>query len=208
MSRDTRPRVSLREVEGEASQRSWVIVADGSDAGVVTASLISDRVEIRIFVEPRQRRLGVARQALGRVIGMRPFDAELLSATTSASDAAGIGLLRATGFAAVGETDGGGHLWVRSTAARAQTGPERFLTPDGRIQWFPAASADLRKLLDLIVPRLLSPDEVLTESEMNERAARVTDEVALLRRQLVDHGLVERTPSGSEYALVQTVDNP
>lgn len=61
MSRDTRPRVSLREVQGVAPQRSWVIVADGSDAGVVTASLISDRVKIRIFVEPRQRRRGVAR---------------------------------------------------------------------------------------------------------------------------------------------------
>lgn len=39
---------------------------------------------------------------------------------------------------------------------------------------------------------------------MNERLAPFAPggDVAVLRRYLVDHGLLERTPSGSEYAPV------
>lgn len=71
----------------------------------------------------------------------------------------------------------------------------------------PVSETDLRELLESIAPDLLAPGEVLTEAEMNERVARFTDETALLRRHLVDHGLVERTRSGSEYALAEPVDN-
>jgi len=38
------------------------------------------------------------------------------------------------------------------------------------------------------------------------RIRAIDPDVARLRRDLVDHGLVVRTRSGSEYALVQPVD--
>ncbi|WP_254359271.1 DUF2087 domain-containing protein [Microbacterium hominis] len=41
---------------------------------------------------------------------------------------------------------------------------------------------------------------MLTERELDERLASVTDDVALIRRHLVDHRELERTRSGSEHA--------
>jgi hypothetical protein len=43
----------------------------------------------------------------------------------------------------------------------------------------------------------------MSEQETNERLAAFTDDVAALRRFLVDGGLLERTPSGSEYARTE-----
>lgn len=221
MPRDRRPRVSLQEVTdvaelgefgrfvtrgGDAARpRGWRIVADGASAGAVTAAPAGDRVEVCVFVDPAVRRRGIGRQALGRVIGARPFGAEVLSVSTDARDDAMHGLLRATGFTIV--DDRGGVRWERATGSRAQHGPQRFLTPDGRIERYPVRADDLQALLELVLPRVLSPGEVLTERELNARLAHLTDDTALLRRNLVDHELVERTPSGTEYALAEPVDN-
>jgi hypothetical protein len=54
----------------------------------------------------------------------------------------------------------------------------------------------------MIAQRVLSEGEVLTEKELNGRLRAFTEDVPLLRRHLVDAELVERTRSGSEYALV------
>ena len=43
--------------------------------------------------------------------------------------------------------------------------------------------------------------EVLTEREVNERLLAHSDDVAVLRRYLVDYRLVERRSDGTEYAL-------
>jgi hypothetical protein len=51
-----------------------------------------------------------------------------------------------------------------------------------------------------VVAALLDPDGVLTEKEVNERLASFADDVAVLRRHLVDVKFLERTRSGSEYA--------
>ncbi|QKJ21194.1 DUF2087 domain-containing protein [Microbacterium hominis] len=48
--------------------------------------------------------------------------------------------------------------------------------------------------------RLRCAVDVLTERELDERLASVTDDVALIRRHLVDHRELERTRSGSEHA--------
>ena len=56
-------------------------------------------------------------------------------------------------------------------------------------------------------PRL---GEVLTEKQLGEALSRFTTDVAALRRHLVDASLLERTPTGSEYARVDPsapVDN-
>ena len=48
---------------------------------------------------------------------------------------------------------------------------------------------------------VLRQGEVVTERVITERLAAYADDSASLRRYLVDAGLVERTSTGSEYAL-------
>ncbi|MFT2712535.1 DUF2087 domain-containing protein [Clavibacter sp. Sh2126] len=81
-------------------------------------------------------------------------------------------------------------------------GVERFLR-DGRIAQWPASPADLDDLLRHVVAQVLDPDEVLDEKALTARLVRLTDDHALLRRHLVDAGLVLRTRSGSEYARAE-----
>lgn len=44
--------------------------------------------------------------------------------------------------------------------------------------------------------------EVLTEAELNERPVPFDEDVAALRRYLVDEGLLMRTRSGSSYSRI------
>lgn len=80
------------------------------------------------------------------------------------------------------------------------TGPERFFR-EGRLATLPSRDADRRAVLTVVASRSLSPGEVVTETEINTRLAMITDDVAALRRALVDTGLVERTRTGTAYAL-------
>lgn len=80
-----------------------------------------------------------------------------------------------------------------------KTGVDRFLRL-GRIDRYPANAADRRELLAWIVGQAIRPGEELTERQVNERLLNFTDDVVLLRRYLVDAGLLERTLSGSSYA--------
>lgn len=84
--------------------------------------------------------------------------------------------------------------------ARRATGIERFLR-DGRIVQYPMNTAERGELLAWVARRALKPGEVVSEKEMNERVRPFSDNVAILRRYLVDYGLVERRPDGREYAL-------
>ena len=81
------------------------------------------------------------------------------------------------------------------------TGVERFVR-DGRIEQYPASATERRELLEWVAGQAFAPDDELTESAVNERLEPFTDDVAVLRRYLVDHELLERTPSGSTYAPV------
>ncbi|HEX7223518.1 MAG TPA: DUF2087 domain-containing protein [Candidatus Limnocylindrales bacterium] len=85
----------------------------------------------------------------------------------------------------------------------ARSGVDRFLTPDGRIDTYPATATDRRELWDHVA-RSITPDEVLTESELNDRLARFHDDVAALRRHLVDDGVLERPADGSRYRRQDT----
>jgi hypothetical protein len=82
------------------------------------------------------------------------------------------------------------------------SGPERYLDGEGRIDRYPVRAADRQELLAWVAQRVLEPEEVLGEAEFNGRLLAFTDDVAALRRHLVDHALVERTRSGSAYARV------
>lgn len=82
---------------------------------------------------------------------------------------------------------------------QAQTGVDRFMRL-GRIERYPAKPAERRELLAWIVSDAIEPDEHLTEKQVNERLLSYSDDVVMLRRYLVDFGLLERTPSGSSYS--------
>lgn len=82
---------------------------------------------------------------------------------------------------------------------QAETGLARFLKL-GRIERYPANKAERRELLAFIAGQAIEPGEHLTERQVNERLLSYTDDVVLLRRYLVDFGLVERTASGSSYS--------
>lgn len=80
-----------------------------------------------------------------------------------------------------------------------QTGLERFMRL-GRIERYPANVAERRELLAWIAGEAIKPGEHLTERQVNERLLSYTDDVVLLRRYMVDFGLLQRTPSGSSYS--------
>lgn len=82
------------------------------------------------------------------------------------------------------------------------TGVDRFFT-DGRLTDYPSRAGDRREVLATVVSRILAEGERLTEPEINERLSTVVDDVAAIRRYLVDEGFIERTRSGTEYALAR-----
>ncbi|OUE23939.1 hypothetical protein BFL36_07080 [Clavibacter michiganensis] len=93
-------------------------------------------------------------------------------------------------------------ILAQQPATPPTQGVERFLR-EGRIARWPACAADLDDLLRHVVAQVLDTHEVLDERALTARLARVTDDHALLRRHLVDAGLVLRTRSGSEYARAE-----
>lgn len=139
------------------------------------------------------------RTVLAEAMGGRPLtDARRERATARLIE---IGLLRTTPDGA--QFDEG---FVRALLAEnpvgRPTGPHRFLDGRGRIDRYPVQSADRFELLRWVVGQVFTAGEVLSERETNARLARFTDDTAALRRHLVDAELLERTRSGSEYALV------
>lgn len=85
-------------------------------------------------------------------------------------------------------------------------GPERFLDGRGRIDRYPVRASDREELLRWVTERAFSPERTYTESEVNDTLEPYAPrgDVAVLRRYLVDHELLERTRSGSEYARVDS----
>jgi hypothetical protein len=81
----------------------------------------------------------------------------------------------------------------------AKAGSDRFMRL-GKIERYPANVAERRELLAWIAGEAIGPGENLTEKQVNERLLSYTDDVVLLRRFLVDFGLLERTASGSSYS--------
>lgn len=80
--------------------------------------------------------------------------------------------------------------------ATTRTGLDRWLR-DGRIATYPSRPADREELLAWIAARL--PDRELTEKEVGEHLALVTDDIAVVRRYLVDAGLLDRAADGTGY---------
>ena len=81
----------------------------------------------------------------------------------------------------------------------AETGVARFMRL-GRIERYPANKEERRELLAWIASEAIEPGENLTERQVNERLLSYTDDVVMLRRYMIDFGVLERTPSGSSYS--------
>jgi hypothetical protein len=90
-------------------------------------------------------------------------------------------------------------LLTQQPRRQAQTGLDRFMRL-GRIERYPANMAERRELLAWIAKEAIEPDENLTEKQVNERLLGYTDDVVMLRRYMIDFGLLERTASGSSYS--------
>lgn len=90
-------------------------------------------------------------------------------------------------------------LLTQQPKRSTQTGVARFMRL-GRIERYPANLAQRRELLAWIASDAIRPGEDLTERQVNERLLSYTDDVVLLRRYLIDFGVLERTPSGSSYS--------
>lgn len=109
--------------------------------------------------------------------------------------------------------DSGGTLEVDTANLRSvlatpdggeqQRGNERFMH-NGRIDRYPANQTQRHEFLRWISGQVLQVGEVLDELSFNDRLGQLSDNFALLRRYLVDAGLVARTPSGTAYWLVNS----
>ncbi|MCO1337906.1 hypothetical protein BJH93_03220 [Kocuria polaris] len=117
------------------------------------------------------------------------------------------GKVRAALLASGVVEDDDGALAVREGAFKemlvAAAGPrkegiERF-REGRRIVQFPASPAERRELLEWVAAEALAPGEELSEKQVNERLAEFHADTALVRRYLVDHGLLARSRDGSVY---------
>lgn len=87
---------------------------------------------------------------------------------------------------------------LAAAAPPRREGIERFR--DGqRIVQFPANAAERFDLLARVAEEAMRPGEELSERDVNERLAPFHADTALVRRYLVDHGLIRRSPDGAVY---------
>ncbi len=92
---------------------------------------------------------------------------------------------------------------LASAPVPRREGIERF-TEGKRIRQYPANLHERGELLEWVARGVFSADEVLTEREVNARLLSYSEDVAVLRRYLVDYQLVERRSDGTGYALTGT----
>jgi hypothetical protein len=157
----------------------------------VIAALANDTAR-RVFAEAV---LGRAADPEGTLSSLSPSRARhVLSQLESA------GMLRTTEDGGIRVDDAIYRALLAGSRKPRPVGIDRFLTAEGRIRSYPANETERTALLVAIAERAVAEGEVLTEAELNERLSALTDDVALLRRYLVDYGELERTRSGSEYA--------
>lgn len=81
------------------------------------------------------------------------------------------------------------------------TGLDRFLTEQGRVDRYPSDTGTRIQLLEMLAARVLSDHERVEEVEFTTRLSGLADDAVLLRRHLIDYGVVNRTADGAEYWL-------
>ncbi|WP_411734559.1 DUF2087 domain-containing protein [Paeniglutamicibacter sp.] len=117
-------------------------------------------------------------------------------------------------LANAGLLDGQGQVddlvFARLLAAGArrepQTGNERFFDDAGRIDRYPRKHEERLGLLRVVAAKVLRHGQRLTEAELTSKLEKFTDDPVLLRRYLVDYGMLLRQPDGSAYRLADGSD--
>ena len=90
-------------------------------------------------------------------------------------------------------------------AQRTSVGPLRaFLDADGRLRVMPARRAKRLAVLDHLA-QMFEPGVRYPEVEVNRRLRAVHDDVAMIRRHLIDEGFLGRE-NGSYWRVGGTVD--
>jgi len=74
----------------------------------------------------------------------------------------------------------------------------------GRLTTMPPTLSDRYDLLGELLSRFLALDGLYDEDQINTRLAEVTDDVAAVRRMLVDTGWLERDRAGTTYGPGRT----
>ncbi|WP_125609878.1 DUF2087 domain-containing protein [Specibacter cremeus] len=105
-----------------------------------------------------------------------------------------VGLLTAEGTVA----DGAFAALLAANATPRPEGVDKYFS-QGMLVQLPASPGSRAEVLKHLARRLIPAETMLTEVEINRLLATVTGDVPTLRRALVDHGLLERTPDGSSY---------
>lgn len=203
----TRVRLELTPLSDDGDRRRWLLRIDGVDVGWLDGVHERGTVGLSFSVVKAARSRGVVAGAVGRILGLAPWGSDVTYVLAVApSDGEGAQTARSVGFAPAGTDAQGNDVWRRA-APRPRPAKDdiaRFLDAAGRIDRYPAAHGERRDLLRWVAERTIGADEVLAEDEVNERLLPYAPDgdVAVLRRHLVDHELLERTPSGSQYARV------
>ncbi|MBP2376247.1 DUF2087 domain-containing protein [Paeniglutamicibacter psychrophenolicus] len=139
-----------------------------------------------------------AQQVLGLDSDLRPERAAKARANLSSA-----GLLDGDG--AVDD-----RLFARVLASGARKAPtegvDRFLDTAGRIDRYPKNHEERLGLLRVVAGKVMGHGQQLTEVELTARLGEFTDDPVLLRRYLVDHGMLLRQPDGSVYRLADGSD--
>jgi len=91
-------------------------------------------------------------------------------------------------------------LRAQSRPASERAGVERYFNGP-KLHTLPAREGDRLTVLEYIRDAVMDPGEELSEQRLNERLMVIYPDVALLRRYMVDHGLLLRAADGTGYRL-------
>lgn len=94
------------------ARHTWLLRVDGLAVGFVDADNDRGRVDLAYFVVTSHRGLGIATQAVCRIVTSEVWpEATLYAATIRSENAASAGVVRAVGFRAVAETTDREVVW-------------------------------------------------------------------------------------------------
>lgn len=110
------------------------------------------------------------------------------------------GLLRSAGLVGPDDrfTDAAVRALLADRSGRPAGGVHRFLSGQ-RITTYPANQGERLKLLKWVADAAFVAGEQLAETAVNDRLRPYDDDVAVLRRYLVDSGLLRRSRDGERY---------
>lgn len=77
----------------------------------------------------------------------------------------------------------------------------KYFRKDGRLDRYPVKAKDQIVVLRKAVT-LFEPNRSYSEMEVNHLLESIFEDYAIIRRNLIEHGFMEREPDGSEYRII------